>query len=252
MPAVDTIFTIAPGGRPAFACSRIAGVAAASRRCAPVRLVRITASHAAWSDLKMNASRMMAALLTTMSTAPKRSRAVATARAAVPSSAMSPHTAAHPSRPAATFSASDGSSGSPEIETPESTMTTRAPSAARSSAIASPMPRAAPLTIATRWSRFISGLIIEGVGMNLPRAEAPCAQQRARRLDHDGRPREVSHRLLWQRQIDRLVYQAVAPAARTDLLGKDDLIVEVRVLRRKVPKQSLMVDVALAAHAEVE
>ena len=35
------MLTIAPGARPLFACSRISGVAAASRRCAPVRLVRM-------------------------------------------------------------------------------------------------------------------------------------------------------------------------------------------------------------------
>src|SRR2546430_12620802 len=106
------------------------------------------------------------------------------------------------------------------MATPESTMTTAAPWRDKSSAIARPMPRAPPVTIATRfWRSMRSALVVESVGVNLARREALRGEQRAGGFDHHRRSGEIRHGIIGERQIDRFVDQAVAPAACADLLG---------------------------------
>src|ERR1700730_2491303 len=93
-------------------------------------------------------SRVMPALLTRMSSLPKPSTAPATS-AAAPSmaTALSRLSAAVP--PSAVISATTASAGSGAA----AFTTTEAPSAANSLAVAAPIPRPAPVTMATRSSR---------------------------------------------------------------------------------------------------
>src|SRR5258708_2771790 len=101
------------------------------------RLVRITASQASGSALKMKPSRMIAALLTTMSSPPKRSTASATAAAAAEGLAMlSVKAAARSPKPCASDCATPGSPPLPSIAVPRSAMTTAAPCACSNSTMA--------------------------------------------------------------------------------------------------------------------
>src|SRR3990172_2591744 len=232
------------------------GVAAARRRYAPVRFVRMTASQASGLDLKMKPSRMIAALFTIRSTPPKRSWASSTASIATLRSAMSPEIAAAFALWRSTSSASFGSTGSPEIETPASTATTAAPCASRSSTIASPMPRAPPVTIATRPLRSMcaSGLVVEGVGVDVAMREPARLERRRRCLDHHRRAGEIGLVAGGIRQIlpQGLMHEPVPPATAADLFREHDVVAEVGVIGGEVLEERLAIQIALAPHPQVE
>src|SRR5665647_898650 len=115
-------------------------------RNAPRRWTFMTASQSSSGILKIRLSRMMPALLTRMVGAPSLTVTSATA-ASTPSGELT-STATAMARPPAeviadTVSAHDSSS--------RSRTATACPSLARRIAVAAPMPRAAPVTIAVRW-----------------------------------------------------------------------------------------------------
>src|SRR4051794_23133975 len=114
----------------------------------------MTASHSSSVMLTITRSRRMPALLTRMSRSPKCSIALLIKRCAPCQSAtLSPLTIASP--PIASISATTCCAGVasvpvPSLAPPRSLTTTRAPSRANSSACSRPIPRPAPVMIATR------------------------------------------------------------------------------------------------------
>src|SRR5579864_6711042 len=122
-------------------------------------------------------SRRIPALLTTMSSWPNCSSAVAT-MAAPPSGVATELVSGTASPPAATISsttrwAGPASPPSPDTEPPTSLTTTLAPRAARSNAWARPRPPPAPVTIATLPSKPMSAM-----GRERSRRAAPPARRR--------------------------------------------------------------------------
>ena len=120
----------------------------------PFRCTRMTSSHSVSVMLKTIRSRRMPATLTSTSSRPNCSIAPATRFSAASKSEMSaPLTTALP--PASTISATTCWAGpaslpDPSISAPRSLTTTAAPSLASSVATDRPIPRPAPVTIATR------------------------------------------------------------------------------------------------------
>src|SRR5213078_3190799 len=140
--------------RPPLFCRIISFVAARVRRNAPRRLTSMTWSQSSSFMRTRRPSRMTPALLTRMSTRPNRCLAASTNRSAssrITASATTPRTAP----PCASSSFAERWSRS--ASRPETT--TAAPSSASNAAIARPMPRPPPVTIATRPSRapFVIG-----------------------------------------------------------------------------------------------
>ena len=139
---------------PAFDRSRQCAVAWRVAQKWPLRWTATTASHSASDMEKIIRSRRMPALLTRMSRRPNVSTASATMRPAASKSVMSaPLTMASP--PFASISATTSFAGprsapEPSVPPPRSFTTTLAPSDASISACSRPMPRPAPVTIATR------------------------------------------------------------------------------------------------------
>ena len=120
----------------------------------PFRCTRMTSSHSCSVMLKTIRSRRMPATLTTMLSLPNSSMADSTSFSAAVKSAMSaPLAMAFP--PASPISATTSCAGpescpEPWTDAPRSLTTTAAPSAASSRATDLPIPRPAPVTIATR------------------------------------------------------------------------------------------------------
>ena len=95
--ASDAVLTIAarrPARRPPSACARQYAAALRESRKWPRRWTRITSSHSSSERLKSIRSRVMPALLTTMSRRPKPSTAAASMASAVARSPTSPATIA--------------------------------------------------------------------------------------------------------------------------------------------------------------
>src|SRR3989454_333413 len=143
-PAVDAMLIT----RPPLFCRIMSFVAARVMRNAPRRLTSMTRSQSSSFMRTRRPSRMTPALLTRMSTRPNRCLAASTNRSAssrITASATTPRTAP----PRASSSLAERWSRS--ASRPETT--TAAPSSASNVAIARPMPRLPPVTIATRPSR---------------------------------------------------------------------------------------------------
>src|SRR5213592_3631184 len=181
-PDVDAMLMTRP---PPF-CRIMSFVAARVMRNAPRRLTSMTWSQSSSFMRTRRPSRMTPALLTRMSTRPNRCLAASTRRSAssrLAASAATPRTAP----PCASSSFAERWSRS--ASRPETT--TAAPSSASNAAIARPMPRPPPVTIATRPSRapFVIGS---------PRLRLSPARPRSRaRLDRRERllePRRVFDR----------------------------------------------------------
>ncbi|CPZ28519.1 Uncharacterised protein [Mycobacteroides abscessus subsp. abscessus] len=110
------------------------------RRCGASRLTAITESQRASSMFLRSLSRVIPALLTKMSALPPWCSLTCAVMASTASSEVtSSASAVPPTREASSFSSSDGMS----------IATTAAPSRANTSAMVSPIPRAAPVTMAT-------------------------------------------------------------------------------------------------------
>ena len=120
----------------------------------PFRCTRMTSSHSCSVMLKTIRSRRMPATLTRMSSRPNSSMADSTSfSAAVKSEMSAPLAMAFP--PASPISATTSCAGpescpEPSTAAPRSLTTTAAPSPASSVATDLPIPRPAPVTIATR------------------------------------------------------------------------------------------------------
>jgi hypothetical protein len=139
---------------PAFACSRQYTAAWCVGAKWPLRCTLITLSHSASVMLMITRSRRMPALFTSTCNVPKVSIACWMRRCAPSQSAtLSPLTTASP--PIALISSTTCCAGVaslplPSFAPPRSLTTTLAPSDANSSACSRPMPRPAPVMIATR------------------------------------------------------------------------------------------------------
>ncbi len=140
-PASEAVLTITP-----LPAASMCGSTARVSRKGAVRLTRMTRSHSAsLTSASADIRSMIPALLTSTSTPPKRSTAVATTASTTDCSLRSPVTAtAMP--PASLIS-------STTARTPSalrSAATTRSPWAAKVSAVARPMPEPAPVTMTPR------------------------------------------------------------------------------------------------------
>ncbi len=185
----------------------IAGSAARLNRKVPSRFVRTMRSKSSTEWSMSRASTWMAALLTTMSRRPKSRNTSATIAATRASSPTSPSTPTASRRDAATARAPAPS---------RSTSTVRAPSAAYASAIARPMPRAAPVTMATRPSSRPMGCVSSamcgrsvsaGPSVDISDARLGLLRRRPSRRDRDrGR--------IWQRM------ERGAPASQRPRAGR--------------------------------
>src|SRR3954453_883398 len=128
----------------------------------------MTASHSSSVMLTITRSRRIPALLTSMSRSPKCSMALLISRCAPSQSAtLSALTIASP--PIASISATTCCAGvasvpAPSLAPPRSLTTTRAPSRANSSACSRPIPRPAPVMIATRPSSDPIGSLLVDEG----------------------------------------------------------------------------------------
>src|SRR5262245_22761694 len=156
----------------------IAGITALTVRNAPVRLIRTTRSHAASSiSSTVAAWSLSAAPYISTSRPPKRSTVAATAARHEAVSVTSRFTATARPPP---FSISAATAFAPGSST--SAQATLAPTAAKASAVARPMPFAAPTTIAVFLSRLNAGSII-GISL-LRRSPAPQCTRVERARSH--------------------------------------------------------------------
>src|SRR4051794_7514526 len=155
MPDTDVVLMIRPSvGLPALLRSRQYVAAQRLGPNVPLRWTLMTASHSSSVMLASTRSRRMPALLTTACRSPNVSIAVLIRRCA-PShdDTLSPLATASPPIPlisSTTCCAGVRSPPDPSTLPPRSLTTTLAPLAARLSACSRPMPRPAPVTMATR------------------------------------------------------------------------------------------------------
>src|SRR5581483_9594757 len=150
---LDVLTTRACSCSPDFARSRQYAAAWRVTAKCPLRWTAMTASHSSSVMFTSMRSRRIPALLTTMWRLPKADTACSTSRRAPSKSATSsPSATARP--PADSISATTCCAGamsvpSPASEPPRSLTATLAPAAASATACARPIPRPAPVTIAT-------------------------------------------------------------------------------------------------------
>src|SRR5215211_7945562 len=137
---MELVITILP-----YSCSTMYFCAALEHRKLPLRWMSSTVSQSSSLILKARLSRKTPALLTRMSIRPKR-LAISSKAASTWWALDTSHATASPSAPAA----STASTVSREASAERSSTATLAPSCASRIASAAPMPRAAPVTTATR------------------------------------------------------------------------------------------------------
>jgi hypothetical protein len=140
---------------PPSGCSRMSWIASRKDKNVLRVVTACMMSHSDSGMVMVSALRRQAARLANTSSVPKRVLALAKRRATYLSSAMSQAADAAPTAPAATFAASPS----------RSTTRTSAPACANNSAVARPIPAAAPVTIAL----FLSSL--KGANARLPAVE---------------------------------------------------------------------------------
>src|SRR5690242_1008073 len=137
--------------RPYFSADMCACTARVIRK-EPRRCTLMTASQSSTVILKMRLSRMMPALLTRIVGAPSSCATRATAASTCSGRLTSTPTAI--ARPPAAVMAD---TVSPQACSSRSSTATAWPSAASRRAVAAPMPRAAPVTMAVRWVVLVMG-----------------------------------------------------------------------------------------------
>src|SRR5699024_10124294 len=153
--ASEAVLTMRPKiGPPAALLAALKCTPAAWQSAAwPLRWTSMTLSHLSSVRLKIIVSRTIPALLTTISSPPNVSTAASTSSSPVFHALMSDSTASAPEPNART------SSATAVAPSPRSLTTTSAPSSARRRASARPRPDPAPVTIAVRPLRSVSGFI---------------------------------------------------------------------------------------------